>query len=148
MKRIAIIDSSQNKKYWLSLLGGCFELIFPQEPFIDAADKYIVVQEFADKKLPEIISEIGTAPIAVITDNTSIENQESIIAAGADDIIYLPVYRKFLLNKINSLSKVPDIPSDIQPCDFSYFTELARTDDKNGAYAVSQHDFAGIYLLS
>lgn len=117
--------------------------------FSDSADVLpdtacvLVLQETAGERLPEIIRMLESRgiPFAVLASDSSEQNQEKLLDAGALNIFLLPISPSLLQKRVRLLAgmNAPETRS------FDLFAQIAANGEQRGAYAVQEENFVNIY---
>lgn len=146
MKNVIIYSSSED---WLVPLVSApegFRIQVSAEPgFSGTADCVLISQQHAGNQLTSVIGTLKPfhIPCAVVTYDGTLENQEQLLALGADDVIVLPISTPLLRSRIRALSEVP-VRFD-EDLNFAAFDRIMESQQGNGSFIVAEHDFMNIY---
>ena len=144
MYSAAVVDNIGNIEKWKELNP---RIKFYQEITGNEADVFLLCQDFLGDKLSGIINAVkaNMKNAAVVTSDSSIENQKYLCGIGADDIIFMPVSPELLTKRINSLTASGTDVLEKSCVNVSCFVELEETNGGNGAYLVHRQNFGDIY---
>ncbi len=140
----AVVDNIENTENWkkFSPKFKIYQTIIGNE-----ADVFLLCQDFLGNRLSDAINAIkdNMRSVAVMTSDTSTENQKYLCDMGADDIIFMPVCREFLMKKISILNAGSNDVLEKNNINISCFSQLEETNGGDGAYLVHRQNFGDIY---
>ena len=124
-----------------------FQIQLTSQPsFSGAADCILLSQQYAGNQLLSALDQLKSVrmPCAVVTYDGSLENQERLLACGADDVIVLPLAPVLLRKRIRALSETI-VQSDGTEINFAAFDRIYESNQGTGSFIVAEHDFMNIY---
>ena len=146
MMNVIICTSNEDWITPLASAPGEFQIHITAQPsFSGTADCVLLSQQFVGSRLADTIRHLKEfhIPCAVVTYDTALENQERLLALGADDVIVLPLCTELLRKRILSLAETP-AHSDAE-MNFAVFDRILEATQGNGSFIVAEHDFMNIY---
>ena len=146
MKNIVIYSSSE--EWIVSLLSALdeFEIrLTSRTDFSGSADCVLISQEYAGSRISEVIAQFRQfgMPCAAVTFDGTVDNQESLLGCGADDVLVLPMCSVILKKRLHALTAMP-APADAE-LSFLAFDKINESAAGNGSFIVPEHDFLNIY---
>ena len=116
-----------------------------QPGFSGTADAVLLSQQYAGNQLLPALEHIRDLriPCAVVTYDGSLDNQEKLLQAGADDVIVLPLAPALLRKRIQALTETR--VSSGAEINFAAFDRIMESSQGTGSFIVAEHDFMNIY---
>ena len=146
MKNIVIYSSQEDWIIPLVSAPGEFAIqVVGQPSFSGSPDCVLLSQQYAGKQLSSLIAQFREfrIPCAVVTTDPSTENQQHLLAKGADDVITAPICADLLRRRIKMLTEQP--ASSDSEMTFAAFDRIMESNQGTGYFIVAEHDFLNIY---
>jgi len=105
----------------------------------------LISLDHAGDTIGEMIKQarLKDAPIGVIANGITLEEQEALLDKGADDIILLPMPKKLLRQRILTLCGM--VTARIGAVNFEMFDKIAEANKGGGSFIIQENDFENIY---
>ncbi len=146
MKNIVIYSNQEDWLLPLVSAPGEFAIqVVGQPSFSGSPDCVLLSQQYAGRQLSSLIAQFREfrIPCAVVTTDPSTENQQHLLAKGADDVITAPICANLLRRRIKMLTEQP--ASSDSEMTFAAFDRIMESNQGTGSFIVAEHDFLNIY---